>query len=189
MDTARVCKSWTDRHEEEGVDGVKILSLDASTKSTGYAIFDNGELVVHGVIKEKHDDWRDNVMAETMELAAIIREYQPDVVYAEDVPMKDGKLTIAKLGAVQGMILSLCAGFRLKPTFLLPTVWRRELGMFDGTRKGMTRDVLKEKAVRMVNEIFGLDLLWVKPNSIKNEDDEAEAILIGWAVVQSQNHK
>ena len=189
MDAARVCKSWTDRHEEEGVDGVKILSLDASTKSTGYAIFDNGKLVAHGVIKEKHDDWRENVMAETMELAAIIREHQPDAVYAEDVPMKDGKLTIAKLGAVQGMILSLCAGFRLKPTFLLPTVWRRELGMFDGTRKGMTRDVLKEKAVRMANEIFGLDLVWVKPNSTKNMDDEAEAILIGWAVIQSQNHK
>ena len=189
MDAARLCQSWVDRQEEEGVDGVKILSLDASTKSTGYAIFDNGELVAHGVIKEKHDDWRENVMAETMELAAIIREYQPDEVYAEDVPMKDGKLTIAKLGAVQGMILSLCAGFRLKPTFLLPTVWRRELGMFDGTRKGMTRDVLKEKAVRMANEIFGLDLVWVKPKSTKNEDDEAEAILIGWAVVQSQNHK
>ena len=61
--------------------------------------------------------------------------------------------------------------------------------MFDGTRKGMTRDVLKEKAVRMANEIFGLDLVWVKPNSTKNMDDIAEAILIGWAVVQSQNHK
>ena len=53
----------------------------------------------------------------------------------------------------------------------------------------MTRDVLKEKAVRMANEIFGLDLVWVKPNSTKNDDDIAEAILIGWAVVQSQNHK
>ena len=189
MDATGICSSWADRHKEERVDGVKILSLDASTKSTGYAIFDNGELVAHGVIKEKHGDWRENVMAETMELAAIIREHQPDEVYAEDVPMKDGKLTIAKLGAVQGMILSLCAGFRLKPTFLLPTVWRRELGMFDGTRKGMTRDVLKEKAVWMANEIFGLDLVWVKPNSTKNMDDAAEAILIGWAVVQSQNHK
>ena len=189
MDAARICSSWIDRHEEEGVDGVKILSLDASTKSTGWAVFDGERLVAHGVIKERRDDWRENVMAETMELATIIREYQPDAVYAEDVPMKDGKPTIAKLGAVQGMILSLCAGFRLKPTFLLPSVWRRELGMFDGTRAGLQRDVLKEKAVRMANEIFGLDLVWVKPNSTKNEDDAAEAILIGWAVIQSQNHK
>ena len=168
---------------------MKIVSLDASTKSTGYAIFGDSKLGADGVIKEKHDDWRENVMAETMELAAIIREYQPDAVYMEDLPRKPGANTLMKLCAVQGMILSLCAGFRLKPTFLLPTVWRRELGMFDGTRKGMTRDVLKEKAVRMANEIFGLDLVWVKPKSTKNEDDEAEAVLIGWAVVQSQNHK
>lgn len=186
MDAARICSSWINRYKEEGVDGVKILSLDASTKSTGWAVFDGEQLVAHGVIKEKHDDWRENVMAETMELAAIIREYRPDSVYAEDVPMKDGKLTIAKLGAVQGMILSLCAGFRLKPTFLLPTVWRCELGMFDGTRKGMTRDVLKEKAVRMANEIFGLDLVWVKPKSIKNMDDTAEAILIGWSQIKKR---
>ena len=123
------------------------------------------------------------------QIGSHIREHHPDEVYMEDVPRKPGANTLMKLGAVQGMILSLCAGFRLKPTFLLPTVWRRELGMFDGTRKGMTRDVLKEKAVRMANEIFGLDLVWVKPNSTKNMDDEAEAVLIGWAVVQSQNHK
>lgn len=163
--------------------------VDASTSCTGYAIFDEDNLVAHGTIKPSGDDWRDRIMEETMMLADLFRQYKPDVVAVEDVPMKDGKLTIAKLGAVQGMILSLCAGFRLKPTFLLPTVWRRELGMFDGTRKGMTRDILKEKAVRMANEIFGFDLVWVKPKSTKNEDDEAEAILIGWAVIQSQNHK
>ena len=168
---------------------MKILSIDASTKSTGWAIFDDERLIAYGIIKERNDDWRENVMAETMELAAIIREYHPQKVYAEDVPMKDGKLTIAKLGAVQGMILSLCAGFRIKPIFLLPSTWRRELDMYDGTRAGLQRDVLKEKAVHMANEIFGLDLKWVKPKSTKNEDDIAEAILIGWAVIQSQNHK
>ena len=168
---------------------MKILSLDASTKSTGWAIFDGEELVAHGCIKTHGDDWRAKIADETMELAAIIREHQPDAVYAEDVPMKDGKLTIVKLGAVQGMILSLCAGFRLKPTFLLPSTWRRELGMYDGTRAGLQRDVLKEKAVRMANETFGLDLTWVKPKSTKNEDDEAEAVLLGWSVIKSQNHK
>lgn len=168
----------------------KIIALDASTSCTGYAVFEDDQLVAYGKIKPNGDDWRDRIMDETLELAALIRECHPRVIIAEDVPKKPGANTLQKLGAVHGMILSLCAGFRIKPMFVLPTNWRHELGMFDGTRAGMKRDVMKEKAVHMANEQFGLNLQWISPTSSKNDDDVAEAVLIGWSyVIKSQNHE
>lgn len=168
----------------------KIIALDASTSCTGYAVFEDNKLVAYGKIKPNDDDWRDRIMDETLELAALIREHHPRVIIAEDVPKKPGANTLQKLGAVHGMILSLCAGFRIKPMFVLPTNWRHELGLFDGTRAGMKRDVMKEKAVHMANEQFGLNLQWISPTSSKNDDDVAEAVLIGWSyVVKSQNHE
>ena len=168
----------------------KIIALDASTSCTGYAVFEDEQLVTYGKIKPNGNDWRDRIMDETLELAALIREYHPRVIIAEDLPLKPGANTLQKLGAVHGMILSLCAGFRIKPMFILPTNWRHELGMFDGTRAGMKRDVMKEKAVYMANKQFGLDLQWISPTSSKNDDDVAEAVLIGWSyVIKSQNHE
>ena len=164
-----------------------IMSFDLSTSCSGYGVFKDGELIDYGAIRPVGDDWRDRIMDETMKIAALFRQYKPDKVYAEEVPLPPGAFTLQKLGAVQGMFLSLCAGFRLKPTFLLPNEWRREIGIYDGTREGLKRDVLKEKAVHMANEKFGLDLKWVKLGSKKNDDDIAEALLIGYSQI-SQNH-
>ena len=69
--------------------------------------------------------------------------------------------------------------------FVLPQKWRSDIGIFDGTREGTKRDVLKKKSVEKANELFGLDLNWVSPSSSKNDDDISDAILLGW----SQIHK
>lgn len=167
-----------------------VLSLDASTSCTGYAVFDDDKLVAYGAIKPNGDNWRDRIMDETMQLADIMRQYKPAFLVAEDIPKKPGANTLEKLGAVHGMILSLCAGFKIKPMFLLPSEWRQEVGFFDGTRNGMKRDVMKEKAVNAANRIFGLDLKWVSSTSSKNDDDVAESIMIGWSQVgKAKNHK
>ena len=163
-----------------------ICGLDASTSCTGWSIFDNDELIAYGAIKPKGDDWHDRVMGLTMELSKIFRQYQPTIIYAEEVPLKKGASTIEKLGAVQGVILALCAGFKIKPCFLMPSKWRGDLNLFDGTRAGLQRDVLKKKAIEMANEEFGLELAWVAPSSKKNEDDCAEGILIAYSQIKKK---
>ena len=122
-------------------------------------------------------------MDETMQLTRLLKKYKPDKVYVEDVPKKPGNSTLLKLGAVHGMILSLCAGFKLEPVFLLPNEWRRRLGLYDGTRAGLKREVLKEKAVNMANSVFELELAWCGPTSKKSDDDIAEAILIAYSQI------
>lgn len=160
-----------------------ICGLDLSTSLSGYSIFSDGDLMAYGAIKPKGDNWRDRIMDETMKLVVLLRKYNPDKIYIEDVPKKPGNSTLLKLGAVHGMILSLCAGFKLNPTFLLPNEWRRKIGLYDGTREGLKREVLKEKAVRMANDVFGLDLEWHGANSKKSQDDVAEAILIAYSQI------
>ena len=162
-----------------------ILSLDASTTSTGWAIFAEDELIDYGTIKPNHAlVWTDRIMEEWIELSKIIQKYKPVRIVSEAPPAKEGKLTLQKLGAVQGMVLSLCARFELKVDFLLPSQWRGKLGIFDGTRDGTKRDVLKQKAIETANKTFGLTLNWVSPKSARNEDDVAEAILIGWSEIK-----
>ena len=157
--------------------------LDLSTSCSGYSMFEDERLIAYGAIRPKGADWRDRIMDETMQLAHLFREFNPDKIYVEDVPRKPGANTLLKLGAVHGMILSLCAGFKLKPIFLLPNEWRRKLGLYDGTREGLKREVLKEKAVNMANGVFGLELQWCGPTSKKSDDDIAEAILIAYSQI------
>lgn len=160
-----------------------IMGLDLSTSCSGYGVFEDNNLIAYGAIKPKGDDWRDRIMDETMQLAELLRKYKPDKLYVEDVPKKPGNNTLLKLGAVHGMILSLCAGFKLNPIFLLPNEWRRKIGLYDGTLEGLKREILKEKAVNMADDIFHLDLEWHGANSKKSMDDIAEAILIAYSQI------
>lgn len=163
-----------------------ICGLDASTSCTGWSIFDDATLIAHGAIKLKGDDWRDRVMELTMELSHTFKIYRPSILYMEDLPLKKGSLTIEKLGAVQGAVLALCAAYKIKPCFLLPSKWRSNLNLFDGTKAGLQRDVLKKKAIEMANEEFGLNLAWVAPSSKKNQDDEAEGILVAYSQIKKK---
>lgn len=161
-----------------------IMGLDASTTSTGYSIFKDGKLIGYGCIKPKGEDWRERVMSESNVLRQVIDKYCPNRIYMEDVPMKKGNATLMKLGAVQGCVLGIAALYQIEVEFLLPANWRSPLGLFDGTREGTHRDVLKEKAIQMANKEFGLKLVWAGGKSKKSEDDTAEAILVAYSQIK-----
>lgn len=161
-----------------------VVGMDASTSCTGYSVFADKRLIDYGAIMPKSDDWRERVMQESLSIRDILFAYKPDILCAEAMPLKPGNKTLEKLGAIHGVLLCLCAELKIKPIFLLPSVWRKKIGIFDGTREGMKREVLKEKAVLMANEIFNLDLIWAGANSKKSQDDVAEAILIAYSQIK-----
>ena len=88
-----------------------ILSLDASTSSTGWAIFEGEKLTKYGVLKPKPAlDWSERIKDEFNFLNEIVQVANVDKIVAESPPAKQGMLTVMqKLGAIQGMILSLGA--------------------------------------------------------------------------------
>lgn len=163
-----------------------IMGIDASTTATGYSIFKENRLIAYGCIKPKGTDWRDRVMSESDALRQVIDKFHPDKIYMEDVPMKKGASTLMKLGAVQGCILAIASLYQIEIEFLLPANWRSPLNLFDGTREGTHREVLKEKAIQMANDEFGLKLVWAGAKSKKTEDDTAEAILIAYSQIKKR---
>lgn len=165
-----------------------IMGIDGSTTSSGWAIFESSECkrLASGRIQFNDKNWRERIFKEWKVFDKIIQKYRPDKIYIEDVPMKDGKPTILKLGSVQGMAICLASQYDIEIHFLLPSEWRSNLGLYDGTRQGTHREVLKKKAVETANKLFNLDLCWVKEKSKKNEDDEAEAILIAYSQIKSR---
>ena len=164
-----------------------IMGIDGSTTSSGWSIFEteNCKRLDSGRIKlNEKIDWRERLQIQSKELKIIIEKYNPSKIYMEDVPLKDGKSTVLKLGTVQGMVLCLASLYNIEIQFLLPSKWRSRLNLYDGTREGTHREILKKKAVETANKLFGLELLWVKEKSKKNEDDEAEALLIAYSQIK-----
>ena len=157
-----------------------FMGIDASSSCTGVSVFINNELVYYEAIKPEGNNWRDRLFHEGPALSQIIQKYKPDKIYMEDVPLKasGGLKTLVILGGVQGFIYGVAASNNVPIEFVSPTSWRSMIGLFDGTKEGKKREVLKQKAIEKANDYFGLNLRWVSPSSKKNEDDIAEAILI-----------
>lgn len=156
-----------------------LLGLDASSSSTGWAVFDKKGLAAYGIIKPDGEDWRDRLVNQGSKIKEIIEKYHPEKIIMEDVPLKNGNSKVLViLGAVQGFIYGIAASYNIPVEFVLPSEWRSPLGLYDGTREGTKRKELKRKSIEKTNELFGLNLVWVSPSSTKNMDDIADAILL-----------
>jgi Holliday junction resolvasome RuvABC endonuclease subunit len=85
-----------------------VCGIDASTKSTGWSIFDGKELTAYGVIKPEGQDWRERIVNQAPKLIEILNKYHPDKIYMEDVPLKaQNPKVLVQLGAVQGFFMVL----------------------------------------------------------------------------------
>lgn len=141
---------------------MKILSLDLSTKSSGYAVFENDKLISYGVMKstEKNLLVRGNYMAEYTRLLCE-KHGKFDFVVIEDLKVLSNQSTLVKLAQVQGMVLRELKEQEVK--FIMPTVWRKEFKL-NGKRAEA-----KVKAIELCKEL-GYEV---------ECDDDAEAILLG----------
>ena len=144
--------------------------IDGSTTSTGVSIFNDEELIFYDCIKPKSKDWQIRLKILANQLNDIFSQYEIDRLYIEDVPLKDGKLTIEKLSAVRGVVLALCGLYGIDIDAESVSNWRQNADFYDGTKEGMKRDAMKEKAVKEVHDVFGIDV----------NDDIAEAILVAY---------
>lgn len=160
------------------------MGIDASTSCIGWSIFINDKLINHGKItapKEDCDGWRERVQQLIPQLQAIIDRYHPSKMLVEDVPLINKQMiTLVQLGAVQGMLLSICELNDIEVGFINVNTWRKNIGISDGDKN---RDNKKIRSIEKANELFGLELPCVftkfgNYNASKSADDEADAILI-----------
>lgn len=150
---------------------MRIVSLDQSTRCSGYSVFDNGEYIASGVIdmsKSKlNTDERSFEMAK--ELWKIIKKYKPEHLILEDTQKQNNVKTVIVLARLQGMVIGYAEAHKVHTHILLPSQWRAALSFTQGPK--VKREELKQQSLNYVKENFGLELI----------EDEAEAVAIGSA--------
>ena len=154
---------------------MKILSLDLSTKSSGWAVFDNGILLDYGCITSSSTDLlkRINVMIDGFK--EILKKHNDiNKVIAEEVRPETGvhnlKTHRALMWLQGGIALALYEfNKKLELELIYPSSWRATIGIKTG--RGIKRTSLKEKDMQFVKENYNLDV----------NDDIADAICIGYS--------
>lgn len=149
---------------------MKILSMDQSTRITGFSIFEDGQYVKSGVIdlhKIKETDERSKQMA--VEICKLIEGAKPDCVIIEEVQQQSNTSTVIKLARIQGVAIGFCAAHNIDLHILTPSRWRASLGYKQGPK--VRREELKQQSLDFVKNNFKLELI----------EDEAEAVCINEA--------
>lgn len=141
---------------------VKVLSLDLSTKSSGFCVLNNGKIIDYGTITSNEDNYidRGQYMAEFVRLLCE-KHGQFDKVFIEELKVISNQKTLVMLGIVQGLVIRELRNSTV--TLVPPTVWRKPYGL-NGKRVEA-----KKKAIALCED-KGLPV---------SNDDEAEAILLG----------
>lgn len=160
--------------------GNMILALDASTTSTGYAIFDNGVLIDRGVIRPKGGDVKERIKYVYWAIRVLFEKYEYQYVFIEDVPLSHtvNRRVAENLLLLQGTIYSICIEHGCQFIQMEPTHWRKLAGI-----KAKRRDEQKAEAIQKADELYGFGYRYVdaKEDARTGDSDVCEAILIGIA--------
>ena len=159
--------------EKEALDQVAskfIIALDQSTQLTGYAIFQDKDLIAHGVFSPS-GDYEHRIVKLRQWLLDKLEPLKPNIeVYFEDIQLQDlgggsiGITTFKKLAHVQGALIVTCIDEDVPYTIVPAATWRKTCGV-----KGRVRSEYKPAAQAHVLEKYG----------IQATEDEADAICIG----------
>ena len=156
---------------------MRLISFDQSSIRTGIAVFDNSDLIHHGVIdlhKEKDASFRIKNMCK--QIKQLVNKYYPDCIVAEDVNLRNGSVrTVIMLARLSGNIQEMAFEADIPITFYSPSTWRRIAGIKMG--RDIKREQLKQEAIDMVYQSYGF----------KCGDDEAEAIIEGLAYLKEND--
>lgn len=157
---------------------VIMVSLDLSTKSSGFAVWKDGKYQESFVIDyspEKNTSKRIDKMC--TELWYQLELYSPTIVYAEDTYCHGNPDVQKKLNRIQGVIYAWCLIHHVEFNLLMPSAWRKYIPGFP-QGKGVKRDEQKSFSVMYFTDNYGRT-----PES----DDESDAVCIGEAAMRMFN--
>lgn len=145
-----------------------ILAFDQASRTSGWSVFKDGELIDHGTFTFTNANLGDRLHRIRNMIISLIEEYKPDKIAFEDIQLQQGHInnvdTFKILAEVYGIISELATGLKIENEPYLAGTWRKGLGIV-----GRKRDEQKENAQRWVLDTYG----------IRVKEDEADAICIG----------
>lgn len=144
-----------------------ILSVDSSTTKTGWALWNNSNLVNQGVISPKHKDYFDRVYEMYCVIRGMVSDFNvKELVIESPSFVRLNPQSTLKLNQLYGAIRCLCRDVDIKCNIINPKSWKSKL------LKAKKRVEQKEEAVNIVNNLYNLGLK-------KTHDDIADAVLLG----------
>lgn len=150
---------------------MKILSLDQALVTTGWAFFNNNELIKSGTFNVKSTlPIEARLGSFWKELNNLYNEFEFEYVAFEDIQNQNNNETYKKLAMVQSAIYLWCYFQNIKCGVTSPSHWRSILGGGFGKK----REEQKKAAISYVKEKSGKDV----------SSDEADAICIGFAYIE-----
>lgn len=142
-----------------------LLSLDQATHNTGYAIFEDGNLLTYGVIQAEGKDCTDRIMNTCDKVADMVLMYGIEEAVIEGIEYRNNMKTYAQLANLQGALFRVFHESRIGVDVLSPATWRSAVGIHPAKK----REVQKQAAMDLVHDMLGRAV----------SDDEADAILQG----------
>lgn len=162
---------------------MRILAIDASTKSTGVAYFDELNLKAWDCFTASSTDLIKRIAKITKELNQFLNKYPADKIVLEEVRMEQGQIqnpqTHKALMWLQAAIAFMVhENFpKTKIEYVYPSQWRAACGIKTG--RGIRRDQQKLSDIKFVKDTYG----------IETNDDIADAIGIGHAYVNKLDNE
>jgi Holliday junction resolvasome RuvABC endonuclease subunit len=143
---------------------MRILGIDSSTTSTGYAILDDNKIISSGVIKpNKTLSSIERIIYIENEINALYDKYKPSFIVIEEmVAFRNANAMRILIGLIYHLVIE----FTKKEALIVlarPSEWRKVCGV-----KGKNRNELKENAIKHIKDKYNK----------KVDTDEADAICI-----------
>ena len=158
-------------------------SLDLSTKSSGWALFEAGNLKDWGCIASSSTDLIKRIYIMRDGIQEILSKSKIDKIIVEEVRPEGGygvgnQKTHRALMWLQAAIAFMVYDFdkKIEIEYIYPSSWRATCGIKNG--RGIVRSTLKEADIAFVKDKYGLDV----------NDDIADAICIGLAQYLEQDN-
>lgn len=155
---------------------MKVITIDASTKSTGVAFFNEQQLIDFICITASSSDLIKRIQKIIKELNDFLNKYPADKIILEEVRPENGLQNIKTHRAL--MWLQAAIAFMVHENhphavieYVYPSEWRAACGIKNG--RGIRREAQKANDILFVKENYGIDV----------NDDIADAIGIGHAYV------
>lgn len=147
----------------------KMLALDISSVSTGWALFENGKYVKSGTLTASGVNENHTAYMMT-DIEILISHIKPEICVAEETILsRFNPKTFRTLTIILGATMYLCMKCEAEFITLTPSEWRK---LISEEKKPRKRVELKAWDLEKAKELFNKDF---------ETDDEADAVLIGQA--------
>ena len=147
---------------------MKLLSLDQSSKTSGWAIYENENLVTYGHFTLSQEDIGERLVAFRKEVMRLINKYEIDEIAFEDIQLQssvgNNVQTFKVLAEIIGIMLMLVTELGINYTIVPSVRWKSALNI-----KGKRRAEQKQNAQLYVLNTYGVNAT----------QDESDAICIG----------